>query len=122
MTQQNSGSADDASREHPSFAIVLTTLPAGHDAEQLARTLVEERLVACANVLAPMQSIYRWQGRIEQDEERQVVMKTVTGRVPALRARLRELHPYDVPEFLVVPVLDGSEAYLDWVRDSTAGT
>ena len=101
------------------FVIVLTTLPVEHDAPAFARTLVEEGLVACVNLLPPMQSVYRWQGRVENADERQVVMKTTSARVPDLERRLRQLHPYDVPEFLVLPVDGGSDAYLAWVRDST---
>ena len=99
--------------------IVLTTLGADADVASLARTLVEERLAACVNVLAPMTSTYQWKGTIEQDREQQLVIKTTAARLPALEARLRDLHPYELPEFLVLPVSTGSEAYLQWVRDST---
>jgi periplasmic divalent cation tolerance protein len=99
--------------------IVLTTLGADADATSLARTLVEERLAACVNVLAPMMSTYRWKGSIEQDREQQLVIKTTSARVPALEARLRDLHPYELPEFLVLPVSTGSEAYLRWVGENT---
>jgi periplasmic divalent cation tolerance protein len=68
-----------------------------------------------------MDSVYQWKGRIVHDRERQVVIKTTADRVPALAARVRELHPYELPEFLVIPVADGSESYLAWVRESTAG-
>ena len=103
------------------FVLVLTTMPAAGDAATvLARTLVEERLVACANLLPPMLSIYRWEGDVRQDEERQVVMKTTSARVPALLERIRQLHPYEVPEFIVLPVSDGSEAYLAWIRGATS--
>jgi periplasmic divalent cation tolerance protein len=99
--------------------IVLTTLGADADASLLARTLVEERLAACVNILAPMISTYRWRGEVEQEPEQQLLIKTVAARVPALEARLRELHPYDLPEFLVLPVASGSDAYLRWVGEST---
>ena len=98
-------------------AIVLTTLGADADAAALARTLVDERLAACVNVLPVMTSIYRWQGKVEQDREQQIVIKTSSDRVAALQARLRELHPYDLPEFLVLDA-GGSEAYLAWVGES----
>jgi periplasmic divalent cation tolerance protein len=71
------------------------------------------------NLLAPMESVYRWEGNIEQETERQVVIKTSRDRVAALWERIRELHPYDVPEFLVLPIVDGNDAYLRWVADST---
>jgi periplasmic divalent cation tolerance protein len=98
-------------------AIVLTTLGADADAATLARTLVEERLAACVNVLPPMISLYRWQGTVEQDREQQLVIKTTTDRVPALQTRLRQLHPYELPEFLVIDA-SGSDAYLAWVGES----
>jgi periplasmic divalent cation tolerance protein len=104
----------------PDYVVVLTTMPAAGDAESLARTLVEERLAACVNLLAPMASIYRWEGQVEREPERQVVIKTARAKVPALQRRLHELHPYAVPEFVVLPILEGSEAYLRWVGESTA--
>jgi periplasmic divalent cation tolerance protein len=100
--------------------IVLTTLGADVDATAFARTLVDEGLAACINILSPMTSVYRWKGVVEQDREQQLVMKTSAGRVDALEARVRELHPYELPEFLVVPASGGSTGYLDWVRDSTS--
>jgi len=100
--------------------IVLTTVPPGEAGESIARTLVEERLAACVNLSAPMTSIYRWRGAVERDIERQVVIKTTSERVETLRARLGELHPYELPEFVVLSVADGSAAYLEWIRDETA--
>lgn len=99
--------------------LILTTVPAGARAESMARSLVDERLAACVNVLSSMTSFYRWQGKIEQEEERQVVIKTTRDRVAAVQTRLRDLHAYEVPEFLVLPVSDGSTGYLDWVRNET---
>lgn len=104
----------------PEYVIVLTTVPADADGRALGRTLVEERLAACVNLLPPMESVFRWEGQVEEEREQQLVMKTSQARVAALWERLRELHPYEVPEFLVVPVLDGSDAYLRWVGDSTS--
>ncbi len=98
--------------------MVLTTLPADAYGAAFARALVEERLAACVNVLPVMTSVYRWKGGIEQDREQQVVIKTVAGRVGALEARVRTLHPYDVPELLVIPVREGSVDYLSWVAES----
>jgi periplasmic divalent cation tolerance protein len=99
--------------------LVLTTLAADADAAALARTLVDERLAACVNVLPAMTSIYRWQGAVEQDREQQLVIKTTADRLPALEGRIRQLHPYELPEFLVLPSSGGSSAYLHWMRDST---
>ena len=100
--------------------LVLTTLPADADAAVFARTLVSERLAACVNLLAPMESVYRWEGDVQRDAERQLIMKTTRARVDALWQRVRELHPYEVPEFLVLPIVDGSDAYLRWLGESTA--
>ena len=102
------------------YVMVLTTLPADADGPAFAHALVTARLAACVNLLAPMESVYRWEGDIEQETERQVVIKTSRDRVAALWDRVRELHPYDVPEFLVLPIVDGNDAYLRWVADSTA--
>lgn len=98
--------------------IVLTTIGADADGEALARTLVEERLAACVNVLPPMRSVYRWKGEVEADTERQLIIKTMSDRVVALQERLSRLHPYELPEFLVVPSSGGSEAYVGWIRES----
>ena len=95
--------------------IVLTTVGTAFDVAHLARTLVDEQLAACVNVLPPMQSIYRWQGQVHVDDERQLVIKTSSDRLEALQLRLTALHPYELPEFLVVDVARGSQAYLDWL-------
>ena len=102
------------------FVIVLTTLPVEGDAEKLASQLVEERLAACVNILPAMRSVYRWKDAIEKADERQLVIKTTRARVTELEARLRTLHPYDVPEFVVLPVDSGSADYLSWLSDSTS--
>ena len=104
---------------NPRYTIVLTTLPVEADGPAFARTLVEERLAACVNLLPAMESVYRWEGRVKQAQERQVVIKTAGARVAALLERVKALHPYDVPEFVVLPILDGDEAYLRWIGDST---
>jgi periplasmic divalent cation tolerance protein len=98
--------------------IVLTTLPSA-DAGRIARVLVEERLAACVNLLPPMSSTYWWKGAVVTEPEQQLVAKTRRGQVARLRTRLGEIHPYELPEFLVLDVADGGEAYLAWVRDST---
>jgi periplasmic divalent cation tolerance protein len=101
------------------YVIVLSTLPAGGSTD-LATVLVEERLAACVNVLPAMTSIYRWAGAVETATEHQIIVKTTRARVPGLMTRLRELHPYDVPEFIVLPVVGGHEDYLKWVGESTS--
>lgn len=100
------------------FVIVLTTVPAEGDAESMASTLVEEGLAACVNLLPPMVSIYRWKGAVERAAERQVVIKTVAAKVGALESRIRALHSYDVPEFVVLPISSGSADYLSWLAGS----
>ena len=102
----------------PTVVLVLTTIGADADAAALARTLVDERLAACVNVLPAMTSVYRWKGQVESDREQQIVIKTDAGRLAALEARLRALHPYELPEFLVLPAGGGSAAYLAWIRES----
>jgi periplasmic divalent cation tolerance protein len=97
--------------------LVFTTVADDPRAEQLARRLVDEQLAACVNLHAPMVSLYRWRGTLERDTERQMVIKTTRDRLASLEARLGQLHAYELPEFLVVAVDDGSAAYLDWVRE-----
>ena len=97
--------------------IALTTIGSESDALSLAKTLVDERLAACVNVLPAMTSVYRWKESIEQDKEHQVVIKTSSDRLPALETRLRQIHPYELPEFLILDA-DGGAAYLAWVRES----
>jgi periplasmic divalent cation tolerance protein len=101
--------------------LVLTTADSAELAEQIATALVDERLAACVNVSAPMQSTYRWAGTVERATEHQLVIKTTQAHVGAVQKRLAELHSYELPEFLVVPVAAGSPGYLDWVRSSTGG-
>ena len=101
------------------FVIVLTTLPVEGDVEALASQLVEERLAACVNVLPAMRSVYRWKNAVERADERQLVIKTTRARVTALESRLRALHPYDVPEFVVLTIDSGSADYLSWLSDNT---
>jgi len=105
---------------HP--VLVLTTIPASAPPDRLARLIVSERLGACVNVLPSMRSLYRWEGAIEDAAERQLVIKTSRDRLAALEARVRAEHPYAVPEFLVLPVEGGSEAYLAWVCGETRPT
>jgi periplasmic divalent cation tolerance protein len=100
--------------------LVLTTVPVDLDVDELVRPLVEQRLAACVNVLPPMRSIYRWNGAIETADERQVLIKTTRRRLADLQASLAARHPFEVPELLVLPVADGSPAYLQWLQAETA--
>ena len=98
--------------------VLLVTTPSADVAAAIARTLVEEGLAACGNVLPGIRSIYRWEGKVQEDAEALLVIKTERRLVPELKVRLPELHPYDVPELLVLPVEDGLPAYLEWVSAS----
>jgi periplasmic divalent cation tolerance protein len=95
---------------------VLVTAPKGDAAASLARALVEERLAACVNLVPDVRSFYRWEGRVQDDDEVLLVVKTRADRAEALAARVQELHPYDLPEVLELAAAGGSAAYLDWVR------
>ncbi len=98
--------------------LVLTTVGRDFDARALGKALVETRLAACVNILASVHSIYRWEGRVTSDDEQLLVIKTADTRVDALREALLDLHPYDVPEFVVVAVESTSEAYGKWLLSS----
>ncbi len=100
--------------------VILSTAPDAEEGERLARALVEERLAACVSRVAGMRSLYRWEGEIEDAEEILLIIKTHASRAPDLTRRLRELHPYQVPEILVLPAAAGLGSYLDWVRSETS--
>jgi periplasmic divalent cation tolerance protein len=100
--------------------VVLCTLGASDDAEHFARALVERRVAACVNVVPGVTSVYRWQGRVERDEERLLVIKTRAERFEELKAAILDLHPYDVPEIIALDVTAGSEPYLAWLAASVA--
>jgi periplasmic divalent cation tolerance protein len=99
--------------------VVLTTFGSGEKAAEVARVLVDERLIACANVLPQVRSIYRWQGKVNDEAEVLVVLKTSAERLARLQQRLRELHPYDVPEMLALRVDAGWAPYLEWLAAET---
>lgn len=97
---------------------VTTTLPDRDAANRLGRRLVEERLAACAQMVGPVSSVYWWQGEVETAGEWYCHLKTTAERVPALITRIRELHPYETPEIIALPVTEGNAAYLQWIADS----
>ncbi|MBY0495531.1 MAG: divalent-cation tolerance protein CutA [Cyanobacteria bacterium] len=101
------------------YVVVLTTLPADVDAEKMATELVDARLAACVNILPVMRSVYRWKDRVDHEDERQLIIKTTQERLRELEARVRKLHPAEVPEFVVIPISSGSADYLSWLSDST---
>jgi len=97
--------------------VVLSNAPDLLLAKRIAHMLVEEHLAACVNLGAPVLSMYMWKGELEGTEEIPLVIKTTQTALPGVTARLTELHPYEVPEILVVPVIGGAQPYLDWVRE-----
>jgi periplasmic divalent cation tolerance protein len=104
-----------------SFVVVFVTTTTEDNAAAIGRALVEERLAACANLVGPIRSIYRWQDVVEDGPELLLMIKTRSSLYPALEARITELHPYEVPEIIAVNIEQGSAQYLDWLHDSTVG-
>ena len=100
--------------------VVLTTVARAEDAESIAREIVERRLAACVNILPPITSVYRWQGEVTREAEHLLLIKTHKDRFEALRARLVEIHPYETPEVVALPVAAGHAPYLQWIADSLA--
>jgi periplasmic divalent cation tolerance protein len=98
--------------------IVLTTTDSAESANRIAHELVERRLAACVNIIPNLTSIYRWKGAVESASETLLLIKTSSASLPALEAALRELHSYDVPEFVVLAVESGSRLYLEWLHAS----
>ena len=101
------------------FIIVYVTAGSPAEGERLARALVDERLAACVNRIATVQSVYRWEGKLEQSEEQLLIIKTQKRLFAALEKRVRELHSYSVPEIVALPIIDGSQDYLLWLGDQT---
>ena len=99
--------------------VVITNLPDRAAAEKLADVLVEQRVAACVNILAPCRSVYRWKDAVQHDEEHPMLIKTTSERYPALEAAIRAGHPYELPEIIAVPAGRGLPAYLDWVEAET---
>jgi periplasmic divalent cation tolerance protein len=99
--------------------VVLTNLPSREAGLALARALVERRLAACVNVLAECTSVYRWKGEVETAAETPLLIKVPAGRYDELARAIRELHPYELPEIVALPIAAGLPAYLDWVREQT---
>ena len=98
---------------------VLTNCPDAETAEQIANALVTRRLAACVNLLPPCRSVYQWEGKVEQAVEVPLLIKTTEACYPALEAAIRELHPYQTPEIIALPVAHCLPAYLQWVADET---
>ena len=103
-----------------SALVVLITAPSEDAAAALARTLVDERLLACANIVPRVRSIYRWQGEVHDEAEALLACKTTTDRLEDLKARVPQLHPYDTPEFIALPLTAGAKRYLEWIDRNCA--
>ena len=101
------------------FAVILVTAPDIDLARRLAKAALEARLIACANIVSAVESHYWWDGKLESSDEALIVFKTRQEHVPELERLNRELHPYDTPEFVALPLTDGSRKYLAWLADST---
>jgi periplasmic divalent cation tolerance protein len=99
--------------------LVITNLPDRAAAGKLAEALIDGRLAACVNILSPCRSVYRWQGKVQHDEEFPLLVKTTRERYAALEQAIRAAHPYELPEIIAVPVERGLPAYLDWVAQQT---
>jgi periplasmic divalent cation tolerance protein len=105
----------------PEFIVVLVTVGSNTEGDRVARALVEERLAACVNRIPAVQSVYRWQGKVEQSAEELLVIKTRADLFAALEKRVRELHSYSVPEVIALPIVSGSETYLRWLGEQVVG-
>lgn len=100
------------------FLVILITAPSLESARQIARLLVEKRLAACVNLVPGMTSIYRWEGKVQEDAEVLLLAKTHRQRLEALQAEVKAVHSYQVPEIIALPIVAGLEAYLNWVGES----
>jgi periplasmic divalent cation tolerance protein len=109
---------DDTAASH---LVAFTTAPSAEEGRRIARVLVERRLVACGTVIPGGVSVYRWRGAVEEQDEALVILKTTAERWPELAAALPELHAYEVPELLALPVVSGLGPYLRWVSGETSG-
>ena len=107
------------SAEAEALSVALTTVPDAETGERIARALVEERLIACANIVPGVTSVYRWEGEVRAEPELLLVMKTRRALLARLSARIVELHPYEVPEVVGLPLVGGLPAYRAWVEEET---
>jgi len=103
------------------FQLVLTTAGSGEQAETIARALVDRRLAACVNVMGGVCSFFRWEGKIQREDEKLLLIKSAKSLFPRVRETIRELHSYDVPEVLAIPIADGDPAYLKWLDGALDG-
>ncbi len=100
--------------------VVFTTTASVEEGQSIAQALVEERLAACVNILSPVRSVYRWEGKLQSGEEALLMVKTTALRLEQLSLRIQQLHSYEVPEIIAVPLVGGGAAYLDWIDAQTS--
>ena len=103
----------------PDPIVVLVTCGSEEEALQIAKALVEDRLAACVNLVAPIRSIYRWEGKIWDEKEWLLIVKTQKHRFETVEKKVKSLHSYSVPEIISVPITQGSWAYLNWIKENT---
>ncbi|MEE9144501.1 MAG: divalent-cation tolerance protein CutA [Candidatus Binatia bacterium] len=103
------------------FIVVYVTVGSSDEGDRLARALIEERLAACVNRVRSVQSVYRWEGQVEQSEEELLIIKTNRELFNLLKKKVQELHSYSVPEIIALPILEGSEDYLAWLKEQLSG-
>src|SRR5262245_49814629 len=101
------------------YVVILVTAGSESEAETIAGALIEERLAACVNIVSPIRSLYRWKGKVVDDREWLLLIKTRVERFSVVETRVRALHSYQVPEVIALPIVAGAEAYLGWLRDET---
>lgn len=113
--------ADTQAKDEGEFVFVYSTFGSAGDAERAAEALVGEKLAACVNIHGGMRSVYEWKGAVEKEDEAAAFIKTRAALKEKVMSRLRELHPYEVPAMLVLPITDGNEDYLEWARGQVEG-
>ena len=99
--------------------VVFITAGSLEEGQHIARTIVEERVAACVNIVSPVESVYRWQGAVQDDQEVLLIVKTATGMLENLSTRIQQLHSYELPEVIALPIAAGSEDYLNWIDEQT---
>jgi periplasmic divalent cation tolerance protein len=103
---------------HPNFLVVFCTVPNIKIAKKISKTLVEEKLAACSNILPGLKSIYNWQNEIQSDNEYLLIIKTTEEMFEKLEIRIKNIHPYEVPEIIALPIIKGNSEYLNWIKNN----
>lgn len=106
---------------NPDYIVVFITTNSMEDAKKIGNALIQERLAACTNIISPIQSIFRWKGKTCDESEAVIIIKTRSDLFDKLQSRVKELHSYEVPEIIALPIIKGSKEYLQWVGDETGG-